>query len=286
MSNLKYYLENAKKNKWAVGQFNFSTLEQLRGIIEAARELKSPVILGTSEGEAGYLGIEEAVAIVEISRKKYGFEDIFLNLDHGKDPELVKKAADSGYSAVHFDGSALTLPENIRLSKELARYAHKKGVLFEGEIGAIRGESSVHEGGISIDEKDLASPDDAYEYIKETGADLLAAAVGNIHGIYAERKKIRFDLIRDICGKSGAFFVLHGGSGIEDNDIKEAISSGVSKINVNTELRAAWREALDEVLRKDGKEVKPYKIMPLVEEAVKNKVKEKINLFASSGKIK
>lgn len=280
---LKQYLTKLKKEKRAVGQFNFCTLEQLRGILTASKELKTPVILGTSEGESGYLGLEETVALVEISKIKYGVE-AFLNFDHGKNPELLKRSVDLGYSAIHFDGSGLTLAENVKISKKLAQYAHKKGAMFEGEIGAIKGESAVHKGRIAIDEKDLASPDDAYRYIKETGADSLAVAIGSIHGIYSDKKKIHFDLLEQISAKTNAFLVLHGGSGIETEDIRKAINSGISKININTELRALWRKALGEILEKEKEEVKPYKIMPYVEELIKGKVKEKINLFNNNAK--
>jgi fructose-bisphosphate aldolase class II len=283
--NLKQYLAKAKKEKWAIGQFNFCTLEQLRGILAAAKELKSPVILGTSEGEVKYLGMEETVALVEISKKKLGIPNVFLNLDHGKDPEMVKKAVDLGYSAVHFDGSGLLMKDNMRISKKLAEYAHKKGVLFEGEIGAVKGDSAIHKEKIVIDKSDLATPEDANKYLKETRADSLAVAIGNIHGIYSEKKKINFKLLENIDDKAKAFLVLHGGSDIDKEDIKRAINIGISKININTELRVLWRKALDEVMEKNKEEVKPYKIMTYVEELIKNKVKEKINLFASNGKI-
>ena len=282
--NLKQYLTKAKKEKWAIGQFNFCTLEQLKGILLAARELKSPVILGTSENEVNFLGMEEAVALSEILKKKLGVS-AFLNLDHGKNPELVKKAVDLGYSAVHFDGSGLTLKENIEISKKLCQYSHKKGVLFEGEIGAVRGDSAIHKEKIIISEKDLATPDDAYKYIKETKADSLAIAIGNIHGIYLEKKQIHFDLLKKINDKVSVFLVLHGGSDIGKDDIRHAIKTGISKVNINTELRALWRKALDEALDRGKEEAKPYKIMPFVEELVKDKVKEKIILFNSSGKI-
>ncbi|MCX6760289.1 MAG: class II fructose-bisphosphate aldolase family protein [Candidatus Nealsonbacteria bacterium] len=283
--NLKQYLTKAKKEKWAIGQFNFCTLEQLRGILAAAKELKSPVILGTSEGEVKYLGIKETVALVEISRNKYGISGAFLNLDHGKNPEIVKEAVDLGYSAVHFDGSGLLIKDNIKISKKLCEYAHKKGVLFEGEIGAVKGDSAIHKEKIIIDKSDLATPEDASRYLKETKADSLAVAIGNIHGIYPERKKINFDLLEKINNKAKAFLVLHGGSDIDKEDIRRAIKTGVAKININTELRALWRKALDEVMERNKAEVKPYKIMPYVEELIKDKVKEKINLFASNGKI-
>lgn len=283
--NLKQYLTKAKKEKWAIGQFNFCTLEQLRGILTAAKELKSPVILGTSESELNYLGMEEAVALVEISKRKLGISSVFLNIDHGKNPEEIKKAIDLGFSAVHFDGSSLNFNENIKISKKLSEYAHKKEALFEGETGAVKGDSNVHAGKIVINIEDLATPEDAYKYLKETKADSLAVAIGNIHGIYSEKKKIDFNLLDEINKKTNAFLVLHGGSDIDAEDIRKAVKSGISKININTELRALWRRAISEAIEKNASEVKPYKIMPYIVEAIKDKVKEKIILFGSNGKI-
>lgn len=258
---LKQALKQARKKGYAIGQFNFSTLEQLRGIIRAVK--KRPAILGVSEGEVGYLGLKEVVALVEISKAKYNL-NVFLNLDHGHDLKLIKKAVDYGFSAVHFDGSNLGLEKNIQYAKKVVQYAHKKGVLVEGEMDGIKKGS-------------LTSFDRAKEFVSRTKVDSLAVALGNVHGYY-KNIKLDFKRLKELS-KVNAFLVLHGGSGISKDQIRKAIKLGIVKINNNTELRMAWKQGLIKSLK--GKEIKPYKILPFVEKSVQNKVEEKLKLFKS-----
>ncbi len=259
---LKDYLEKAQKQKFAIGQFNFSTFEQLRGILAAAQKMKSPVILGTSEGESKFLGLEEILALVEISKIKYKVS-AFLNLDHGQDLDYIKKAIDFGYSAVHFDGSGLPLEKNIRYAKKVVEYAHKKGVLVEGELDPIK------KGGSTF-------PKEAEKFIKETKVDSLAIAIGNVHGMY-KNPKLDFERLKEINNRVNAFLVLHGGSGISNFQIRKVIKSGIVKININTELRLVWKRTLAKSLK--AQEIKPYKILPKVQKAVQEKVEEKLKLF-------
>jgi ketose-bisphosphate aldolase len=268
MKDLKYYLKRAKKEKWAIGQFNFCTLEQLRGIMRAAAKMKSPIILGTSEGEAGFFGIKEAIALVEILKMEYRVE-AFLNLDHGKHMDLIKQAADLGYSAVHFDGSSIDLRKNIGYARKTVQLAHKHGLVAEGEIDDIK-------------EGYLTDAGQAERFVKKTGVDSLAIAIGNRHGYYRS-VKLDFQRLKDIRSSTNAFLVLHGGSGISDQQIKKAVKLGISKVNVNTELRMAWKQGIEKGIK--GKEVKPYNILPQAEKAVQKKVEEKIKLFSSLNKI-
>lgn len=261
---LKYYLKKAKKEKWAVGQFNFSTLEQLRGICRAAADLKSPVILGTSESECGYLGIEEIISLVKIYKRKYGAE-VFLNLDHGKDLQLLKKCLEAGYDYVHFDGSGLSVEDVLKSIKKIKKWNN----LVEGEID-------------SIEKSSLSSAEETADFAKKSKIDSLAVAIGNSHGYFKE-VNLDFDRLKKISGKVKCFLVLHGGSKIPNEQIRKAISLGVNKININSELRMAWKESLASAL--SGDEIKPYKILPLAEEAVFKKVEEKIKLFGSENKI-
>jgi len=265
---LKDYLKRAKKEKWAIGQFNFSTLEQLKGIFAAAENLKSPVILGTSEGESQYLGLKETLALVEILKAEHNLP-VFLNFDHGKDLKHIRKAIDYGYSAVHFDGSDLPLEKNIKYAKKVVEYGHRKGVLVEGEIDDIK-------------KGNLTSLVQAEEFIRKTKIDSLAIAIGNRHGFY-ENVKINFNRLKEIKEKADVFLVLHGGSGISEQQIKEAIKLGIVKININTELRLIWKKTLIGAFKND--EIKPYKILPKAEEAVQKKVEEKIKIFGSKNKI-
>ena len=279
----KDIFKNTQKNHYAIGQFNFSTTEQLRGIFEAAKELKSPIILGTSEGESKFIGLEEAVSLVAIFKNKYCVS-AFLHLDHGKDLNWLKKAIDCGYDSVHFDGSGLPLEENIKQTKKAAGYAKKRGVLVEGELGAIKGESVLHKGEIKLGEKDFTSVAEVKNFVKKTGIDSLAIAIGSTHGIYEKEPNIDFKRLEDIKKETNAFLVLHGGSGIPDSEIREAIRLGISKINFNTELRIVWKEGLESTFKENPGEIKPYKILPKVQIIIQKKVGEKINLLGSKNK--
>lgn len=222
------------------------------------------------------MGLEQASALVKAGRKKFEV-DAFLNLDHGKEISWVKKAVDAGYDAVHFDGSDLSFEENMEKTKEAVEYAHSSDVLVEGELGYLTGKSSSHEGKIEIKKENLTSPDQVQQFVEATDVDSLAVAIGNVHGVYAEMPDLDLERLEEIEEQSSAFLVLHGGSGIPDKNIEKAIERGIVKINVNTELRLAWKEALKKSLKKDS--IKPYEILPEVEWAIKEKVKEKITLF-------
>jgi len=277
MKNLKFYLDKAEKEKWAIGQFNFSTLEQLHGIVEAARKLKSPVILGTSEGESKFFGLEEAVALRNVLRNKLRIP-FFLNLDHGKSFEYLKSAIDAGYDMVHFDGSKLPLDENIKIAKQVKKYAKWRGVLTEGEVGRI---------GFEAKEEDLTNFKEAKKFAEETGVDLLAISIGNFHGSESPKQepKLRLDKLEELRKAAGrSLFVLHGGSGTNEQDVKKAIELGVVKININTELRLAFASGLRGALE-NSDEIVPYKFLSQAVGAVEKTVELKINLFGSLDKL-
>ncbi|MBU4274805.1 class II fructose-bisphosphate aldolase [Patescibacteria group bacterium] len=287
MKNLQYYLKKAQKEKWAIGQFNFSDLSQLEGIIEAAKKLKSPIILGTSEGESRFLGLKQAVALKEAYQSEIGLP-VFLNLDHGKSFEYLRKAIGIGYDMVHFDGSRLPLKDNIAETKEVVRCAKKAGVLTEGEVGVIGTDASkLYEGKFILKPEDLTNPKESEQYIKETGVDGLAVSIGNFHGVSIKgNPKLdteRLKQIRKLIKES--FLVLHGGSGIKKQDIKKAIKLGIVKININTELRLAYTKTLKKALQINPKETTPYKYLPSAIRAVQKVVEEKILLFGSKNKI-
>ena len=183
MKKITYYLKKAHEEKWAIGQFNFSDFTQMKAIGAAALDLKSPVILGTSEGESKFFGLDEAVALRNVLRKKTGWP-VFLNLDHGHSFEYLKQAIDAGYDMVHFDGSKLPLEENIKITKEVVRYAKWKGVTVEGEVGRIGTDASkLYTDKFIIKEEDLTKPEEALRFLNETKANLLAVSIGNFHGI-------------------------------------------------------------------------------------------------------
>ncbi len=277
MKNLKYYFQKAQKEKFAIGQFNFSTKEQFHGIVQAAKNLNSPVILGTSESESKFFGMEEAVALRNVLRKKTGLP-IFLNLDHGKSFDYLKQAINAGYDMVHFDGSKLPLDENIKITKQVKSHAKWRGVLVEGEVGRIEFETK---------EENLTKPEEAKKFVDETAADLLAVSIGNIHGIeaFGVNPCLRLDKLAEIAKQVGVPLVLHGGSGTQDQDIQEAIKTRIVKINVNTELRAVFSSGLRRALVENPDEIVPYKYLPEAQKAVENVVDRKIKLFDSANKI-
>ncbi|MFA5878200.1 MAG: class II fructose-bisphosphate aldolase [Candidatus Staskawiczbacteria bacterium] len=283
MKNLKYYFKKAEKGKWALGQFNFSDLSQLEGIIAAAKNLKSPVILGTSEGESKFLGLKQAVDLRNSYRTETGLP-IFLNLDHGKSFDYIKKAIELGYDMVHFDGSKLPLKENIAKTKSVISYAKKFGTIVEGEVGVISTDASkIYEEKFVLKPEDLTNPVDAVQYSKSANADCLAVSIGNFHGISVQGEpKLNLELLKEIKKLIKAkFLVLHGGSGILDRNIKKAIEFGIVKVNINTELRVAYTETLKNSLRNNPKEITPYKYLPEAIGAVQKVVEDKIKLFGS-----
>ena len=287
MKSLKDYFKKAQNEKWAIGQFNFSDFTQLKAIAETAKSMNSPILLGTSEGESKFFGLEEAVAMRNVLRKKLGLS-VFLNLDHGKSFEYIKKAIDVGYDMVHFDGSKLPLEENIKISKQVKSYAKWKGVLVEGEIGKIGTDSSkLYLEKFEIKEEDLTKPEQAKEYVKKTGVDLLAVSIGNFHGIEISGvcPNLRLDLLKGIKKETGnIFLVLHGGSGVPEDDIKEAIKLGIVKTNINTELRIAFAGNLRRALNSNIEEVVPYKFLVEAKKSVEKVVGLKIELFGSENK--
>jgi fructose-bisphosphate aldolase class II len=277
--SMNEFLPKAKANKFAVGQFNMNNLEFAQAILEAAMEEKSPIIYGVSEGALKYMGIEFTVAIAEAAAKRSGLP-IALHLDHGSSFEVAMKCIRAGFSSIMFDGSHYPLEENIRLTKEIVKAAHAMGVSVEGELGTIGGV----EDDISVDEADasLAKPAEAIRFYEETGVDCLAIAVGTAHGMYKGEPKIRFDIIREVAEAIPVPIVLHGGSGVPDAMIREAIQAGVGKINVNTENQVACTDTIRDILNKDAKVYDPRKYLGPARQAMKEVVIEKIRLFGSN----
>lgn len=271
--------EKAEKENFAIAQFNFSTLSQFWGIIRTAKANNVPFILGTSEGESNYIGLKTATALLETAKEKYEI-NAFLNLDHAKSFNYIKKAIEAGYDMVHFDGSSLPLERNIAETKKIVSFARKRGVIVEGELGHIKGHSTLHKREIKILKEELTSPDIAKEFFKKTGVNLLAVSIGSFHGICKKEPHLdleRLFMIKKEIGQK-AFLVLHGGSGIKNSDIKKAIKRGVRKININTELRIAWKRGIEKAVKKPD-EITPYKILPIVEKEVQKVVNKKIKLI-------
>jgi fructose-bisphosphate aldolase class II len=286
--NLNQILNRATAEHWAVGHFNISNIEQLRAICETAKTLGSPIMIGLSEGERKFVGLRQAVCLVEAFRQEYGLP-IFVNPDHSHSVESAKEAFDAGFDSVHIDLSILSLEENIKGTKEVVDYVKSKKpeVSVEGELGYLRGKSEIQKEIIEIKPEDLTKPEEAAEFVKETGIDRFSGAYGNIHGISANEPKIdieRVRVIREIL-PDNVSMVLHGGSGISDDKMREAISAGIANIHINTEIRVAYTEALKKSLAENPEQVTPYKIFPPVISAVRQKVAEKLKLFGSINRI-
>lgn len=287
MKSLKHYLGKAQKEHWAIGQFNFSDFSQVNGIVQAAKNLNSPIILGTSEGESKFVGLQEAVAIRNVLRKKTGLP-IFLNLDHGKSFEYLKIAVLAGYDMIHFDGSKLPLEENIKISKEVVKFAKKKGVVVEGEVGRFGTDASkIYTEKFEIKEKDLTNPTEALKYLGKTNIDILAISVGTFHGIDISviSPHIKIDRLKEVKEIINIPLVLHGGSGTPVEDIKEAIRLGIVKININTEIRLAFSSALRKTLETNKEEIVPYKYLQEAINSVQIVVESKIKLFGSENRV-
>jgi len=286
---LNEILYQATKEHWATGHFNASELDQMRAIVEACAELRSPAIIGTSEGEGAHLGHAEAVALRDVFRKEYGIP-IFLNADHHKSVESAKRDIDAGYDSVHIDLSALPFEENITGTREVVKYAgknQKSTISIEGELGYLRGESKIQREKIELSPEDYTDPRQAKEFVEKTGVDRLAIAVGNIHGISLDEPALDIERIRAIRSllPGDVALVLHAGSGVPDDQIKAAIAAGIANIHINTDLRAAYTDALKKSLAGNTGEVAMYKLDASAIEAMKKIVKEKLILFGSVNKI-
>jgi len=281
------YLHDAEKENTAVGHFNFAAIDMLWGIFEAAKEHDVPVFLGTSEGERGYVGPRQAVALTQSLQEQYGYP-VFLNADHTYDIQKAKHAVDLGYDSVIIDGADLEYKENVKKTKEIVEYAKasENDVSIEGELGYIGASSTMRDeipDGAEIDGKQLVQPELAKRFVDDTGIDMLAPAVGNIHGMLKGQSNpdIHEELIADIRKAAGVPLVLHGGSGVTDEDFRAAIKAGISLIHVSTEIRVAYRDAIQQSLTENPQELAPYRYMAPAKEAVTEVVSEKIELFKS-----
>ena len=280
LENMKNMLEKAKKEKYAVPHLNINNLEWAKYILEECQELNSPVILGVSEGAAKYMGGYNVISgMVNGLLKDLNITiPVALHLDHGSSFETCKKAIDAGFSSVMIDGSKLNLEDNIKVTKEVIAYAESKNVSVEAEIGCIGGS----EDGVS-NEILHAKTEDCVKIVNETNLCTLAPALGSVHGIYKGEPNLNFERMKEISEKTNLPLVLHGGTGIPDDKIKMAISCGISKINVNTELQLAWHGALKKfVLNNDAYD--PRKVIGSGELAIKEAIKAKVILFGSNNK--
>ncbi len=285
MKTVRQILKESAEKKVAIGHFNISDLAGLRAIIDVVIELKVPVFIGTSEGEAKFLDRKAIVAYIKTLREELKLP-IFLNSDHTHSFEEVKKAVVAGYDAILFDGGTLPLAENIKQTKKVVAYVRSKNknIIVEGELGNIGSGSSIRKElpkGAAIKLEDLTKPEEALKFVKATGVDMLAPAVGNIHGMFAHAPEPALNIkrIKEIKNAVNIPLVLHGGSGNTDSDFMDAINSGINVIHISTELRLAWRKGLERGLREKPEEIAPYKLLARSVEEVKKAAKARLKLF-------
>lgn len=282
---LREVIRDAEARHVAIGHFNISNLEGLWAIFRAGQSLELPVIVGLSEGERDFVGVLQAVALVKSIREEYNYP-IFINADHTYTVERVKEAIDAGFDAVIFDGAKLSFEENIAKTKECVDYARASGrdVLVEAEVGYIGTSSKVLDAipeGVKFDDSTLTSPEQAERFVRETGVDLFAPAVGNMHGMLRNAPEPRLDIerIRKVRASAGVPLVLHGGSGTSDEDFQEAIKAGISIVHINTEIRVAFVKSLCSYLSEHPDEVAPYKVMKEPTEAMQKVIEARLKLF-------
>ena len=285
----RHLMQRTRQQGFAVGAFNIDNQETLIAVCRAAQNLNAPVLVEVSESEVKALGLENVRDMVDNYRDEYGIE-IYLNLDHSPNVEACKRAIDAGYEFIHIDISQAdhdaSEEEIVAKTREVVEYAKFTGALVESEPHYFGGSSNVHDEDINYEEirKTFSTPESARNFVEATGIDTYAAAIGNLHGKYNAPKELDLDLLREVRGAIDCQISLHGGSGTPLHYFEEASRDGVSKININTDMRVAYRDTLEKVLRENPDEYAVFKLMPQVYEAVQAVVEEKINAFGSAGK--
>lgn len=280
---LKDLHAKAKKEHWAVPHFNFSSYSQLLGIIKGARESRAPVLAGTSEGERDFIGIKQCVDIIKSLRESNSIP-IFLNADHCHSVESAITAFEAGYDSVHIDLSKKSFQENMEGTKKVVDYVKSKNpeIEVEGELGYLATDSSkVYDKVIEIPEDSYTKVEEAVLFVKKTGIDRFAPAIGNMHGISIKPKKIKFDLIEELrkALPQNLTFTLHGGSGTNSDDLKRIVEMGFNNVHISTELRVAFTDALKKSFQEDPTETTPYKYLTSARDAVTQVVIEKLKIY-------
>lgn len=277
----KTLIEHAQKHRYAIGAFTAHNAETIRAVLRAAQEEQSPCMIQIGQKAIQTLGLKPLKAIVDAFMSDITVP-VCIHLDHSRSFEQTMEAAQAGFHSLMFDGSHLEFDENVRITKAVADVAHALGLGMEGEIGKIGGT----EDDITVDEKDamLTTAEEALSFATKTGVDYLAVSIGTAHGVYKSTPQLAFDRLKEICDKVGIPLVLHGGSGVPDDQLREAISLGVCKVNVDTELRQAFTKGVQEVFTENPNEFALAVSLGRGETVMKETVIEKIRVFGSNGK--
>jgi tagatose 1,6-diphosphate aldolase GatY/KbaY len=271
-------LKRACEEGWAVGAFNAENMEMIQAIVEAAEELKAPVIIQTTPGTLKYAGMELYHAITA-ARAKNSPVEIAIHLDHGDSFSIAARALRTGYSSIMIDGSKLPLAENMALTASVVNICAPNKVSIEGELGKVGGKEDDHESGGGY-----TDPDEAVEFVKKTGVSSLAVGVGTAHGIYKEKPVLNVELISVLRKVVSVPLVLHGASGLEDDVVRDCVRRGMAKVNFATELRIAYTEGVKNYISGDAGVLDPKKYGAAARDAVRAKVIEKMKLCGCAGK--
>lgn len=285
----RHLMQRTRQQHFAVGAFNIDNQETLIAIARAAQKLNAPVLVEVSQGEVEAMGMENVRDMVDNYKEEYGVE-MYLNLDHSPTVEDCKRAIDAGYEFIHIDISQANRDaseeEIIQKTKEVVEYAKFTGAIVESEPHYFGGSSNVHTNAIDYDEikKTFSTPEGAKAFVDATGIDTFAVAIGNLHGKYPVPKELDLELLARVRGAIGGNISLHGGSGTPSHYFEDAARIGVSKININSDMRYAFRTSIEQVLKENPEEFAVVKLMDKVKDAVQAVVEEKINAFGSAGK--
>lgn len=285
----RHLMQRSRRQHFAVGAFNIDNQETLIAVARAAQAKQSPVLVEVSDGEVKAIGLENIRDMVDNYKEEYGIE-MYINLDHSPSVEAAKRGIDAGFEFIHIDISQANHnasdEEIIAQTKQVVEYAKFTGALVESEPHYFGGSSNLHEETIDYEEikKTFSTPETTKAFVDATGIDTFAAAVGNLHGKYPVPKELDLELLQRIRGAIDCQISLHGGSGTPGHYFTEAAKIGVSKININSDMRYAFRKALEKVLQENPKEYAVVKLMPQVYGAVQEVIEEKISTFGSEGK--
>lgn len=284
MKSLREYIAEAEDKKTAIGHFNISNSEGFWAVANAAKKLGLPVIIGVSEGERDFIGVKQIKALVDTIRDEGAA--IFLNADHTYSVERAKEVVNASFDAVIIDGAEKSFEENLKMTRDSVEYKNSVNpkILVEAELGFIGKSSKILDElpeGAEVSDESMTKPEEAMEFVQKTGIDLFAPAVGNIHGmIKGGNPKLDIERIKRIREAAGVPLVLHGGSGITDEEFRQAIAAGISVIHINTELRLAYKQGVQKSLAENPDEIAPYKYLRPARDAMQAVIEKRMALFA------
>ena len=281
----KEMLKVAQKGRYGIGAFNANNMEIIQAIVETAEEEKAPVILQASQGAIKYAGLESIVAMVKVMAEKVKVP-VALHLDHGTDYYQNIKCLRAGFTSLMYDGSKLPFDENVKITKKVVEMAHACGIPVEAELGQIGKMDDSDEPGIALEKvkESMAVPEEAAKFVELTEIDFLAAAVGTIHGCRTPFAKLDIPRIERIRELTGVPLVLHGASGVNDDEVRKGIAAGICKINIDTRIRMIFTKKMKEVLEENPNQIDPRKILGPAKDAAKEIIRDRMRVFGCNGK--